>query len=408
MPTPGRSYPKGRQASGAGDPRGGTGKSRRSGEKFDPSGRAGRKTSKGASGRVGAADRFGRRSTTGRGSAKGDGRRRAEGTEPARATARATGGREVPPGLARRPATAGLGTGMGRRWGALARRGARELLAPEGDRRPPASVPASRVAMQQGASAPYEEIWVLEEQQTEAARPTRRVGPGKPAYRDLASGPEGIPAPGGVRRRIPRPVLEQVNEQAGASRGPKLAARLADATYAYEKDRYEDARRILAGLVKELPAAGAVRELYGLTLYRLGRWAAAAKELEAHRSLEGSMDQLPTLADCYRAMGRYAEAEAIWEELRRASPSGDLVVEGRIVAAGCRADQGDLQGAIALLEKTSRRVAHPATRHLRQWYFLADLYERAGDLPRARQLFSWVAEADPDAYDVAARLRSLS
>ena len=40
-------------------------------------------------------------------------------------------------------------------------------------------------------------------------------------------------------------------------------------------------------------------------------------------------------------------------------------------------------------------------------YALADLHERAGDLPRARQLFTVVAAADPDMGDVAARLRAL-
>ena len=77
------------------------------------------------------------------------------------------------------------------------------------------------------------------------------------------------------------------------------------------------------------------------------------------------------------------------------------------MAAGSRADQGDLAGAIALLERADRRVKHPQERHLRQAYALADLYERAGDVPRARELFSRVAAADPDAFDVRQRLRSL-
>ncbi|HEY3810619.1 MAG TPA: tetratricopeptide repeat protein, partial [Acidimicrobiales bacterium] len=81
--------------------------------------------------------------------------------------------------------------------------------------------------------------------------------------------------------------------------------------------------------------------------------------------------------------------------------------EGRIVAAGCRADQGDLAGAIALLERSARRVSHPQERHVRQWYALADLYERAGDMPKARQFFGRVAAADPDAFDVRQRFRAL-
>jgi tetratricopeptide (TPR) repeat protein len=182
---------------------------------------------------------------------------------------------------------------------------------------------------------------------------------------------------------------------------------MADATYAYERDRYHDARRILRSLVDEVPSSAAGRELYGLVLYRTAQWAQAARQLEAYRLLSGSFDQHPVLADCYRALRRFDDAEGIWADLREASPSADLVAEGRIVAAGCRADQGDLAGAIEVLEKGGRRVSHPQYRHIRQWYALADLYERAGDLPRARDLFARVANADPDAFDVRQRLRSL-
>jgi tetratricopeptide (TPR) repeat protein len=225
--------------------------------------------------------------------------------------------------------------------------------------------------------------------------------------RDIATGRDGMATPGGHRRKVPKPVVDELEAAAGTDRGGKLAHRIADATYAYEKERYQEARRTLRALADEVPASPAVRELYGLVLYRTGQWAAAAKQLEVFRELSGSYDQHPVLADCYRALHRYEDAESVWEDLRAASPSGDLVAEGRIVAAGCRADQGDLSAAIALLEKASRKVARPQERHLRQWYALADLFERAGDMPRARDFFARVSAADPDAFDVRQRLRAL-
>ena len=182
---------------------------------------------------------------------------------------------------------------------------------------------------------------------------------------------------------------------------------MAEATHAYDHERYQEARQLLKPLAQEAPDAVAVRELQGLTLYRMGQWAAAAKELEAYRSLSGSYDQHPVLADCYRALRRFATADELWDELRQASPSAELVAEGRIVAAGCRADQGQLADAIAVLERADRRLRHPEGHHLRQWYVLADLYERAGDLPRARDLFGRIVGTDPDAYDARRRLRSL-
>jgi tetratricopeptide (TPR) repeat protein len=113
------------------------------------------------------------------------------------------------------------------------------------------------------------------------------------------------------------------------------------------------------------------------------------------------------LADCYRALGRHAKVVELWEDLRKASPSAALVAEGRIVYAGSLADQGQLQDAIAVLEASKPPSRRPQDHHLRVTYALADLYERAGDVPRARQLFAIVAAADPDLGDVEARLRAL-
>ena len=138
----------------------------------------------------------------------------------------------------------------------------------------------------------------------------------------------------------------------------------------------------------------------------MGRWPLAVRDLLAHHELTGSYDQFPVIADCYRAMRQYREADATWEELRQASPSAEVVGEGRLVAAGCLADQGDLRGAVKLLEGSLRR-SRPKVSHLRQWYALADLYERAGELPRARDLFTQIAAIDPYVYDVRQRLVAL-
>ena len=114
-----------------------------------------------------------------------------------------------------------------------------------------------------------------------------------------------------------------------------------------------------------------------------GQWKEAVRELEAFRELTGSAEQNPVLADCHRAMGHFGQVETLWDELREASPSADLVAEGRIVAAGALADQGRLADAIRLLESGRKKVAKPKERHLRMAYALADLYERAGDVPGA-------------------------
>lgn len=193
----------------------------------------------------------------------------------------------------------------------------------------------------------------------------------------------------------------------GPTKGTRAAGRVAQAATAFANERLDEARRALAPIASDAPGAASVRELLGLTLYQLGRWRPAARELEAFGELTGSVDQHPVLADCYRALGRHAEAEALWEELRDASPSAEMVAEGRIVAAGSLADRGRLAEAIRLLE-SAPRGKKAREHHLRTAYALADLRERAGDVSRSRELFAWIVGVDRDFADAADRLAALS
>lgn len=210
------------------------------------------------------------------------------------------------------------------------------------------------------------------------------------------------------RRKPPPGVAEEIGRALGPTRSPRVERRLLEAASAFERDRIPDALRILRPLAKEAPAVAAVRELAGLGLYRAGRWAEAARHLEAFRALTGSVEQHPVLADCYRALSRFAKVDQLWEELRATSPEPALLTEGRIVAAGSLADRGDIRGAIRLLERgplSPKRA--PAAHHLRLWYALADLSERAGDAPRARELFGRVVAVEPGLADAAERLQAL-
>jgi tetratricopeptide (TPR) repeat protein len=295
-----------------------------------------------------------------------------------------------------------------RRWGSVARRGAREVGRPSDE--PSASEAWREAAARSGRDVEAwvpEEVWVEEGPAEEVPSPRRQARRPASTGQGPASGAADNGAGTAHRHNVPGPVVDELTRSAGQQRGARLASRLADASHAYDRERYQEARRILRPLAEEVPDSPAVQELYGLALYRSGQWAAAASHLERYRLLTGEQDQNPVLADCYRALRRYGDAERLWDELRSASPSADLVAEGRIVAAGARADQGDLAGAVALLERSLRKVDRPQERHLRQWYALADLVERAGDLPRARTLFTRIAKADPDAFDVTDRLRAL-
>jgi tetratricopeptide (TPR) repeat protein len=189
----------------------------------------------------------------------------------------------------------------------------------------------------------------------------------------------------------------------------RLVARAEAAFNGYERGRFQDALRAIKQVVDEAPRVAAVQELAGLAAYRSGRWREAAKHLTIFGTLSDSTVHLPELMDCQRALHKPKKVAELWTELRQSSPEPDVLAEGRIVAAASLAESGDLNGAISMLATAgaSKMLRNPADRHLRQWYVMADLYERAGDVPRAREYFERVRHADPDAYDVTDRLRSL-
>jgi tetratricopeptide (TPR) repeat protein len=208
------------------------------------------------------------------------------------------------------------------------------------------------------------------------------------------------------RRKGPDDVRDEILELGGAH-GTCYYNQLMKAADAFARDHERDALRLLRPLRDTLPDSPSVRELLGLTHYRLGQYPAATKELEAFVKLTGSVDQHPVLMDSYRAQRRWRKVDERWRELTAASPGADVVTEGRIVAAGALADRGRIDEAIKLLTRADKKVSRPKSHHLRLWYALADLEERAGNVPRARSLFDRVRREDPRFADVAERLAGL-
>jgi tetratricopeptide (TPR) repeat protein len=232
-----------------------------------------------------------------------------------------------------------------------------------------------------------------------------------------AQGAAAAVAPRTVGQGRPEPALpgdvaaaiRRAAETATAHHREALVERMEHAVAAYDRNRFQDAARLGVQLAAEVGAVPEVRRLAGFASYRLGRWRAAVRQLEAYLAMTDDAEALPALMDCWRALGRHSKVTGLWGELRHASPDADVLAEARMVAAGSLADRGDLQGAIELLTAggAARALRNPSERHLRQWYAMADLYERAGDVPRARELFTRVARVDPEAYEVEDRLAAL-
>lgn len=209
-------------------------------------------------------------------------------------------------------------------------------------------------------------------------------------------------------RKVAGDVLSQFTAAVGPRRAHRMADQFAEATIAFDRDRIDDARKMLTAMGKEAMSAPCAHELMGLIRYRLRDWKKAAAELElALHSMRDAVEHLPVLADCYRAMGQFDRVEQIWRELGESSPHPEIMAEGRIVMAGALADQGKLADALRLMEKAGRKTKPVRDYNLREWYFLGDLYDRSGDPVSARKYFGWVYENDSDFVDVVERLSGL-
>lgn len=278
-----------------------------------------------------------------------------------------------------------------KKWGGVTRRGARQVTNPT-----PASDEAKAYERREFTRAPRPEVDRWEHPD--------RPAPKRPAPKQ-ATAKKGPPP---RAKALPADVVAEVaSAAANPRRAPMLQKRLGEAARHIQHGREKEAAGILRQLAQEVPEAASVRELYGQALYGLGRFRQAAAELEAFVELTHSADQHPMLADSYRALGRHKKVQELWADLREASPSPDIVAEGRIVTAGSLADQGKLGEAIKLLETSPPVRGRVAERHLRTWYALADLYERSGELSKSRALFGRIVQQDADFADASDRLYAL-
>jgi len=194
----------------------------------------------------------------------------------------------------------------------------------------------------------------------------------------------------------------------GERASKRLIEKLALALDAFERGRYQDAKKIIIPISRDCPGVELIHEIAGLSMYRMGQWRDAADHLEQARALtSGSTLNHPVLADCYRALMRYDKVDELWKELKDASPDPTIVAEGRIVAASALADQGDIQGAVRLMQQSKQDPAKVREHHLREWYVLADLYDRSGEVVQARTIFQRIAKNDADFTDVRDRLETL-
>ncbi|MFJ7591492.1 hypothetical protein ACIQZO_29780 [Streptomyces sp. NPDC097617] len=194
---------------------------------------------------------------------------------------------------------------------------------------------------------------------------------------------------------LPKGLAEEV------SKNLVMVARLIDdepeQAYAYSRIALRLASRVAA-----------VREAAGFAAYATQKYSEALAEFRASKRMTGSVELWPVMADCERGLGRPERALAMAgePEVQKLDKAGQ--VEMRLVAAGARRDQGQLEAAIVTLQspELASSSVQPWTARLR--YAYADALLAAGREDEAREWFGKTLEADKDgATDASDRLAEL-
>jgi tetratricopeptide (TPR) repeat protein len=171
---------------------------------------------------------------------------------------------------------------------------------------------------------------------------------------------------------------------------------------------WQRAERAATSVKALAPRSAAAREILGLAFYHQERFRDAIRELQAYRRMSGRRDQNHVIADSYRALGAPERAVTEARDGLTAPVDESVRAECAIVAGAALADLGRFEEALTVLRSIPTRADVARPHHLRLWYVVADVLERAGQRDQAARQFRMILRHDPEAFDAAERLSALS
>lgn len=194
--------------------------------------------------------------------------------------------------------------------------------------------------------------------------------------------------------QLPRWVQEEVTRSTRKERRQAVLQYLEAAAEAFADAKYGKAAQ-RAEQAKEASSSNAtIREILGLSYYRLGRWKEALKELRSFRRIAGETTHMPVEMDCLRALERPGDVEKVWAQLHGLGGRPETMTEARVVYGSYLLDAGRLDEAWKVINpKKIHKEASESS--LRQWYVAARVAAHLGDESSARQLVGAITTADP-------------
>ncbi|MDR2538709.1 MAG: hypothetical protein LBC43_03625 [Bifidobacteriaceae bacterium] len=129
-----------------------------------------------------------------------------------------------------------------------------------------------------------------------------------------------------------------------------------------------------------------VREMLGICAYRLGLYKLALRELITARAFNNSNDFIPMIIDCYRGLGQFKKAVEIAERMQDEDFNDEIKTEFNIVMAAAKADDGDYDGAIGILNRELRIKGLSTMERVRLFEAKSEVLDQLGRKKEAQEL----------------------
>ncbi|MGO1944782.1 MAG: hypothetical protein ACTH1Z_10325, partial [Ancrocorticia sp.] len=145
-----------------------------------------------------------------------------------------------------------------------------------------------------------------------------------------------------------------------------------------------------------------VREALGLAAYVTGRYAEALRELRTYRRMTDDYTHVAIEADSERGLGRAEKALSFIAEIPMKRLDSEAQIELALVTSGARADTGDSEGGLSVIEKIKAENLQQMLR-ARVELIRADRYEELGREDEAEEIRStwapiFAEEGEVDVY----------
>ncbi len=212
--------------------------------------------------------------------------------------------------------------------------------------------------------------------------------------RDRSSGESRPPLDLTAGSQLPRWIQEEVTRTTRKERRAAVLRSLESAAEAFAAGKYGKAIEHAEKAKGASPSNATIREILALSLYRLGRWEPALKELRAFRRIAGETTHMPVEMDCLRALERPGDVEKVWSDLKQLGGRPDTFREARVVFGSYLLDAGKAKEAWTVVNP-KRLEGHPHEAELRQWYVAARVAMHLGDSESAAQITAAITAADP-------------